>query len=253
MLLCMTALLYSGGLDSYCVRELFHSPSRDTLVVVDPGTEEAALERQLIDETVDDYEYIDMSFLAQFERDDMVIPFRNTFFAFAAAQFDEKVTLASVRGDGPEPDVTRAWASSTEAALNLFSGPDTQYMVDLPARHLSKAELVRLCDERGVEYETILEETKTCHYGSVEQGCGECMGCLVRFVAFACHDFVQLSTLSEFFQEDPWEVVLDNPQRAVDEFVARGAMFEEFITTHARLPYGHIQLPDPSEYVMDNM
>lgn len=242
----MTALLYSGGLDSYCVNKLYQP---DTLVVVDPGTKEAAKERQLINRTVDDCKYVDMSFLAQFEQDDKVIPFRNSFFVLAAAQFDNNVFLGATRGDGITPDTTREWAAATETLLNFFGEPEERYTVSLPVRHMSKAELVAECDRQGVTYEQILEETKTCHYGSVEQGCGDCFDCLVRFVAFAGHEFVSLSTLSEYFDGDPWERVVDSPQRVVDDFARRGPIFESLLTVRGRL--GYPELPEPSEVLSE--
>lgn len=245
------ALLYSGGLDCYCLNKLERP---DTLVVVDPGTEEAAQERSLIQATVDEYERVNMPFLAEFEEEDKVIPFRNTFFALAGAQYENTVLLGATLGDGITPDTTYQWASAVEATLNVFGGPFDSYSVSLPGRELSKGQLVKsVMDMRNIHYEQILTETRSCHYGDNSKGCGECFDCLARFVSFGWIDDVDIEVLFRYFDSDPILLFEANRQKVVDNFARRYDIYEHFLDTMDRCGYRKSSIPDPSPFAREEV
>lgn len=232
----MSALLYSGGLDAYCIRQLMDP---ETLVFCDPGTSEASQELLLVDDTVDEFEYVNLSFLQKFERDDKVIPLRNTFFAMAGALFDDEVLFGATRGDGVDTnDTTRAWASATEAALNSYANPEREYEVRLPYKQYTKAELVKeVISETDTTYFDILEESKSCHYGTVECGCGECFGCLRRYVALAANNMA-IDVLLDYFDEDPVESVFkERKEEVATNFYRRGFEYEDYLVALENTPH----------------
>lgn len=243
--------MYSGGLDCYCLNKL-ERPS--TLVVVDPGTEEAEQERELIDATIDEYQRVDMPFLAEFQDDDMVIPFRNSFFALAGAQYENTIMLGATLGDGITPDTTYQWASAVESVLNVFGEPFDAYDVVIPGRKWSKGQLVeRVMVSRDIHYEQILTETRSCHYGDNAMGCGECFDCLTRFVSFGWIDDVDLGTLYQYFDGDPVSVYDNDKQKVVDDFARRYDVYNHFRTTMEKLGYDPEMMPDPSPLAREDV
>lgn len=228
-----SVVLYSGGLDAFGIDQLFEPDER---VFVDVGTEEAEKERSLLMVNGDRHHSVNMEWLSAFEGDDKIIPFRNTFFVLAGACYGDDVLLGATAGDGVDTaDTTEEWAQSVQAVLRQYhDGPEeTAPSVELPLSEYTKADIVsRLVKAKGLSLRTIHERTKSCHYGSRTAGCGECVGCVRRFVAFACEidlsDDLSLDDVEAWFQSDIVEFMLENEEFLFGEFAERGREFSQF-------------------------
>lgn len=232
--------MYSGGLDAYAVDKLCEP---DKKVFVQMGTDESKEESALLAVNGDDVEVVQAEFISQFERDNKVIPYRNTLLTLIGAQYGTEVMLGATQGDGKDTaDTTTPWAGTVTAMLQQHVGPhraqETAPKVSLPVKSYTKAELVdRLVYEKDIPMGDILTETKSCHYGGTDQGCGECFGCVRRFVAFAKNsrnlhshrgDRLHLDEITTFFQSDIVEYIAENERGIKKKFEGRSTELAEY-------------------------
>lgn len=229
-------LLYSGGLDAFAINQLYDP---DTLVFVHPGTEEADKEMEMLLDQGISIEIVNMQFLSEREEEDKVIPYRNTFFALAGGLYGDEVMLGATHGDGIDTaDTTTAWASTVEAVLRQhtesWQSQEMSPSVKLPVKSYTKSELVeKLISEEELTLEEIHEQTKSCHYGTIEKGCGECFGCVRRFVAFGANahlNALYAEDVNDFFQADIVDYCRRNIDELQDKMSGRGTEYQSFCT-----------------------
>ena len=218
-------LCYSGGLDSYCLRLL---DEYDTFVFFDLGTKEAEYEKFIVQDHVPEekLEVVGLTDLAGFEMDNKTIPLRNIIMAFLASNYGNVIHLGGTFGDRFNVrDGDEIAADMASALLNHFNGygygvdtmpqDHSRYRVEFPVCHLTKGEILqKTVDETFASVSMVLEESKSCHHGDEEMGCGECEDCLRTATAVAYvlqeHERVHSLLESEFrvnpFTEAPAEV-----------------------------------------------
>ena len=119
------------------------------------------------------------------ERSKNVVPMRNTMFlsgmaALASARGIKYIAIAPHADDADvypdcRPNYYDAFRSLLEEAL-----PDDEVNIFTPFLESSKADLVRLGEDLGVNW----ENTYTCYKGG-DIHCGECPACVQRRLAFA--------------------------------------------------------------------
>lgn len=184
-------LLYSGGLDSFIMSKLV---SHDESLFILTGTEDNKLEWSRIIQSNAKISILDFSFLSQFELPNKIIPFRNMFFAFAAAQYGSIILLASTKGDTTR-DKDDLFAYLLSATLSYFAmGPvdKVRYAgpcrVELPFRQCTKRQLVRLYLEAGFPAEDLITQSFSCYFPVAGNECGRCRSCLRKFVALALNE-----------------------------------------------------------------
>lgn len=182
-------LLYSAGQDSWCLRHLWKP---DVCLYVDMGTEYTALERDRLDPGVD----IAALPLDRWELPDKIIPLRNLMLVCLAAQYGGndgrvQVALAATAGDRPR-DKGDEFAERATDLLTWLWGPQRwttgkEVEVVLPAKHLSKAGLVREYVAAGGDVDALRDRSVSCYTPTAGQPCGACKACARRWVAFAAN------------------------------------------------------------------
>jgi 7-cyano-7-deazaguanine synthase in queuosine biosynthesis len=202
-----TVLLFSGGMDSFAAAWLLKP---DTLLYMDTGLPEQDAElshiqslslppgsRLVVDDRVR---------LADQKLANEIVPMRNLFFAMAGAYYGSTVYLAALAGDTTR-DKDMVFARTAEGLLRYVLGdpgkapatvPDGDFRLELPFKHLTKTELVRLYIVSGSD-PSLLLDTRSC-YGSGDRECGRCRSCVRKFVALS-NNCVPGAT--EHFAESP--------------------------------------------------
>lgn len=183
-------LLYSGGLDCYCLAHLWPP---DVLLHVDMGTaygkrETARLHRQPLP--------LGLPLtkarlpLAAWERPDLIIPGRNLHLLLVAAQYGDTLALAATAGDRVL-DKSSEFAARASDLLTYLWRPQhwtegKQVEVVLPGKHLTKTELVQRALAAGAPPDG-LTGTWSC-YGDGKRECGACKPCARKWVALVLND-----------------------------------------------------------------
>lgn len=182
-------LCYTGGMDSYCLRLL---NEYDRFVFFNLGTEEAEYESLLVQEHVPDekLEVAALTDLAGFEMSNKTIPLRNVIMAFLASNYGNVIHMGGTFGDRFNVrDGDEIAADMASALLNHFNGhgydvdtmpqDHSRYRVEFPVCHLTKGEILERAVRKSVlGVGDIIRDSKSCHYGDEEMGCGECEDCI---------------------------------------------------------------------------
>jgi hypothetical protein len=205
-------LMFSGGLDSFILKEL-HGFKNSECLFVRMGTEENRQEEKLLDEYFPGVLKTDMP-LASFELSNKIIPFRNHFIALLGAQFSTNVYFAFTAGDTTR-DKDYVFKAQMEGLLNYFAGipekttfPDEVYEIFMPFKNHTKVQLVEEYIAAGNDPQRLIEYTKSCYAGK-QIDCGICRSCIRKYVALTlnsiqCEELFETSPrlfLNKFYDE----------------------------------------------------
>ena len=183
-------LLFSGGLDSVCLKYVFSFKNEECLFVR-MGTEENKQEELFIDTHYPGVQKIDMP-IAAFELFNKIIPYRNYILAFIAANYGNKIYFGFTAGDSTK-DKDFVFKKQVEDSLNYFSidqnkvripGP---FSIEMPFKQLTKTEIVADFLNLGFPTKILLHKTYSCYEGG-DMPCGKCRSCLRKFVALSLNN-----------------------------------------------------------------
>jgi 7-cyano-7-deazaguanine synthase in queuosine biosynthesis len=185
-------LLYSGGLDSYCLWWLTGKPA---CVYVDLGHRYAHHERREINRmwvhaTGPQVTMLDAPWGGRHEAIDGHIPYRNLLLVTAVAvayPHRHPIILGALCGEVSRDKSPRFLQTAT--GLLRYLEPTEQAVV-APARHLTKSGLVaRFLQSRpGVRRVVAMLATRSCYSAHHDRHCGECQACFRRWVALVNND-----------------------------------------------------------------
>ena len=177
-------LLYSGGMDSWLVRQLWKP---DVLLYVNMDTEYS---QQEMSKLPDDCKVVTLP-LGQWERADGIIPCRNLILATIASNYGEVIALGATRDDLVF-DKTSFFAYQASQMLTYLNSPQhwtagREIEVTLPYKHLSKSELLKqYVDVCNGDLHTAFSSTFSCYFPTPEGSeCWECKACFRKWIAFA--------------------------------------------------------------------
>jgi len=178
-------LLLSGGVDSICAWRLLGLPQA---VNFDLGTVPTQKEHGSLSWASDHFgkTYIQRDLnMANHEKKNGYVDFRNALLILAAAQIDSNVALAAVAEWAPDKN-TRFYRR-LERAVNrsgVSASFNCKLRVHAPFAAESKGELLARYKAKFGSEETrlVLENTWSC-YRHEDQHCGECGGCRQRYAA----------------------------------------------------------------------
>lgn len=185
-----TVLLYSGGLDSYCLAHLYRP---DVLLMVDTGSSYDQAERAMSQPPPgleDRVHYVKFSDLGQFERaEDLILPARNAHLVLLAANYADTIYLGATAGDRVK-DKDQGFADQmNELLAHLYQPqwwlkPGRRVRVELPIKNHTKSELVAEYLKSGGEPAALVRRTYSCYYpGYDHEPCGYCKPCVRRYAA----------------------------------------------------------------------
>jgi 7-cyano-7-deazaguanine synthase len=196
-------LLYSGGLDSYCLSKLYDI---DLLLFIQTGTPDNRKEWELINHHIPGNIIPIKLPLAIYELGNKIIPFRNHLFILMAAQFGNEIYIGATAGDTTK-DKDFVFKAQMESILNYFA-LDTHkvtqqgypYKVIMPFKQMTKTEIVKAYLKKYPDWDKLFTESRSCYEG-FDKECGECRSCVRKYVALMNN--VPSNQIADKFQTDP--------------------------------------------------
>lgn len=193
-----TVQLYGGGMDSHCIDYLFKP---DVKLYCHLGTAEAAYEAKVASRAgaIVDYRLS----LSDQVLPNSILPARNLLLVAIAAYYGNRIWLGATAGDTTR-DKDSTFLSSCSELLDHILGHDPDkalpfhkngLVVEAPAAHLTKTQLVALYLREGGSGATLLH-SRSCYRGGRLE-CGECRSCVRKFVA------LRLNGLAPVFAKQP--------------------------------------------------
>ncbi len=201
-----TVMLYSGGFDSFCLKEIYKP---DIILTINTGTKYGNKEIELLKNTMKDkanWILLDGTFLQQFELENKIVPFRNNFFILMAAQFANRIYIGTTIGDRTK-DKDFVFKAQMEGILNYFSldkdrvkVQDYPYEVLMPFKEMTKTQIIKKYLENDGSVERLLKETRSCYKDEIKP-CGLCKACLRNAIALVNNDI----DITGIFENNPFE------------------------------------------------
>ncbi len=182
-------LLFSGGMDSVIFNYLLKP---DILLHINYGGKYSNIEKEKIDELIknniiDKNKLIIVDFgnwLGELERDDLIIPSRNSYLINYAANYGDIIYLCSVYGDR-STDKDKEFYELMEDMLNHVYkkqhwSEGRRFNISSPYKDLTKTELVKLYLKEGGNPDW-LKISYSCYKGT-SKVCSECKACFRKAV-----------------------------------------------------------------------
>ena len=204
-------LLYSGGMDSYLINDLYKP---DLKLYIDVNSKYSKDEIKHLPKDVK----IDKLDLSQWERPDSIIPLRNLYLIMWATNYvdDEgaEICLGATAGDRVL-DKSPAFKDGAEILLNYLYQEqhwtkEKKIIINLDYKQHTKTEILKMYLERGGDINTAWRESFSCynpiHSGDDTMPCLSCKPCFRKFISFAMcgmkfNDFIIYKSINYIEQE----------------------------------------------------
>lgn len=191
-------LLYSGGVDSECIRRLW---SPDVLLYVDMKTRYSAEELSRIENNGIEGEVtvVNLPLTDWEDWRTKYIPSRNLILLTVAAEFGEELCLGATKDDIAN-DKTMEFLDVAEQVLNLThteqtNSPGRKIYVKKDFKQMSKVDLLQACErlQPGALLE-LWENTFSCYTPNEyapgkDRSCWKCKPCMRKALAFMAAGF----------------------------------------------------------------
>ena len=201
-------LLYSGGLDSWLINQIWKP---DLLIYVDMGTEYTEIEKSRLPKDV----LITSLPLSQFSLENSIIPLRNLYLYMIACnltKFDDvEICLGAVEGDRIN-DKTQLFADKLNDLLKYLyadqpNQPTKLVKISMPFLEYSKLDLLLKYKELGGDLHTAYNETFSCYHPTIDnKPCMRCRACFRKVCPFilAGYEFEDFhkKIIKDFFYEN---------------------------------------------------
>lgn len=179
-------LMYSGGMDSWLIRQLWKP---DVCVFVDVGTKSSKEERKRLSE---DVVVIDLD-ISEFElpEKNYLLPLRNLFFVELGSYFGDIICLGAT-GTSTHFDKTEEFAQKTSEILNYLykeNNPDRAIKIIMPYCGKYKQDMLKEYLDQGGDIKYAWEHTFSCYNPQNGMMCGKCSSCKKRIEAFKLNGF----------------------------------------------------------------
>lgn len=187
-------LLYSGGMDSVMLKHLLKP---DTCIYFNTLGRYSEKE---IKNLTSDVLVINLS-IGQWEREDLILPSRNAYFALAAANYGDDIFLGATYGDRSY-DKNETFCKKTSNLLSYMYQKqhwteERKITVSAPYKDYTKAEILKEYLNTNGDYNSVLNSISCYH--PTKKHCGECKPCARKWVAFKVNGF----NIKELFEKDP--------------------------------------------------
>lgn len=195
-------LLFSGGLDSFILWHLLDKPATLYCLL---GHKYQKREYDTIQRLAAFCPELEPRFTTRARCGDLEfrgtghIPFRNLALTMAAAWEGYSTIILGALAGETSRDKSRKFARDASRLLSYLEEPPLTIV--LPARGMTKRELVRLFLQRFPEKRDLLRMTSSCYNVADDDqryaGCGACIACFRRWVALS------LNGIEEAYLNDP--------------------------------------------------
>lgn len=183
----MKVLLYSGGMDSWLISQLWNP---DIKLYIDTGTAYAKEEKRRLPSDVI-VEHLD---LHRFERGDKIIPLRNLYFVMLASNYGDEIMLGATYGDRVLDKSPGFAKKASDMLTYLYSPqhwiPGRKIHVSVAYKEYTKAELLNMYLEQGGNLETAFRQSFSCYEpDSHGNECWHCKACARKAAAFLLNGY----------------------------------------------------------------
>jgi len=198
-------LLYSGGMDSFCISKL---EKPDINLYINLRTKCAEQELKRIHKLGTDIKVVidNRINLADQEMASYTVPLRNLILICIGAFYGNEIIIGSVKGEY-NTDTDENFRAKTQeliqyllidGAKNPMAWKDktAPFIVSAPFVNTTKTELVQRYIEAGNSVEDLLKHSVSCVAGT-EIECGECASCFRKWAALTNND------IQGTFMKDP--------------------------------------------------
>lgn len=185
-----TVLLFSGGMDCLCVNQIFKP---DIILFIKYGgkyckSEFESLKKLIKIKAIDKNKVrvVDIgNWLGKMEREDAIIPNRNTYFITLASEYGEVIYLASIYGDR-SCDKDKIFFKKISNLLSHTLQPQhwtegRKILVKSPVKNLTKTQLIKKFLEHGGDPNWLL--TSYSCYSGKDKICLKCKPCIRKVIA----------------------------------------------------------------------
>ena len=181
----MKVLLYSGGTDSWLIKELWNP---DVLLYVDMKTQYSKQEIKRIKKRKENVKIVSFP-LGQWEdKKTAFIPMRNMYLLMVASNYGDEVCLGATKEDaGGSSDKDIEFIEQAESLLNRLWKPQSLYegkkiWVQTYFLAFTKLDLLHKYLDRGGDIKRFKKETFSCYTPHRGKECMECKACFRKFI-----------------------------------------------------------------------
>lgn len=170
-------LLYSGGMDSWLIDQLWKP---DVKLYIDIHGKYSEAERSRLPQ---DVKIVDFPLLGEFELENAHIPMRNLYFLMIASNYGERLCLGATAGDGGK-DKSEAFLMQAGRLLKeLWDEKKCSKAIAVETEFVKKykTDLLHEYIDRGGDIQTVKEQTFSCYTPQGDKECFDCFPCFRKF------------------------------------------------------------------------
>lgn len=175
-------LLYSGGMDSWLIRQIWKP---DICLYVDMNTEYSAEEISRLPEDV----IVEKLDLSKWERSDKIIPLRNVFLLGLATNYGNEICIGATAGDRVLDKSLPFRDMYQEMLCYLYQKQhwteERKIRLNFDFKAYTKTQLLARYLREGGDINKAFKASFSCYQPNNGKECWQCKPCFRKFIAFA--------------------------------------------------------------------
>lgn len=181
----MKVLLYSGGTDSWLIKELWKP---DVLLYVDMKTQYSEQEIERIKKRGENVKIVSLPLGEWEDKKTAFIPMRNMYLLMVASNYGDHICLGATKEDaGGSSDKDIDFLNEAESMLNRLWKPQSLYdgkkiWVEKDFARLTKEDMLFFYLKLNGDINRFKEETFSCYTPHDGEECMSCKACFRKFV-----------------------------------------------------------------------
>lgn len=181
----MKVLLYSGGTDSWLIKELWNP---DILLYVDMDTQYSKQEIKRIQKRKERVNIVTFPLGRWEDKKTAFIPMRNMYLLMVASNYGDNICLGATKEDaGGSSDKDISFLKEAESMLNRLWAPQSLYdgkkvRVEKEFTTMTKEDMLRMYLKIGGDINRFKNETFSCYTPKKDKECMHCKACFRKFI-----------------------------------------------------------------------
>ena len=186
----MKVLLYSGGTDSWLIKELWKP---DILLYVDMKTQYSRQEIKKIKKTKEKVKVVTFPLGEWEDKKTAFIPMRNMYLLMVASNCGDHICLGATKEDaGGSSDKDISFLMEAESMLQRLWAPQSLYegktvRIEKDFTSMTKDDLLNLYIRLGGDIDRFKNETFSCYTPKGNKECLNCKACFRKFIVAYGH------------------------------------------------------------------